>query len=921
MGIRFRITVVLLAMINLAIITSGYFIYQRTGAVLGSATERNVKDLLESEKKAVELRLQQEILLPAYLTRDEHVLALLADPDADEELLLAATSALETYRSTRPNLEGVFLVNGSGIIIADVNRSMIGISLSDRTYHQRTLLERRPIIGETVISKKTGKQIFLLTNPILQPETGKVLGYINVAVPSESMAGSLDAVKLNHSDASYACLVDENGNYIYHPILENIGMPVEMKKIAQTVESIHRNEAVQTDLFTHQVGREQMIVAFSVIEEANWVLYATGNMNATMAEVRALSLQVVLFDLLVILAASILSFFFAKRISAPVITALTQNNEELNALYSEVAASEEELHDQLDQIQRSRALLEISESKYRTLLDNSEDIIYSCECDKTIMAVNEAFRLYHGLTDSPIGTSMLDMLKDDVVRMKWQEAFEEALHGRGKHEIEYSECMNGTTRFFTELFSPIEDTNRSVLGITATKRDMTVRIEHEMKIMDLAYHDRLTHLPNRVLFYDELQKAVARCEKDHTRLAVALFDVDNFKRINDTLGHSIGDELLVSIADRLGKIAGRRDVLSRLGGDEFALLLNNNQDQADLSDFMAVACAPFEEPFVLHDISLSVTFSVGIAIYPRNGSNAEELMKNADTAMYKAKESGRNNCLFFDDCMNQELVRKTDLERKLKNAIANRELSLQYQPQYRMPDHALIGYEALLRWNQTVLGPISPTEFIPIAEETGLILPIGEWVIQQACMTCRKMIDAGGEQIVMAINISPVQFKSPNLLRHIQEMAKQAGIRLDNLEMEITEGVFIENQDEALRLMTQMKALGLRIALDDFGTGYSAFSYLRNLPITRLKIDKSFIRDMAVMNQKELIECIIQLAHKLRIECLAEGVETIEQRLWLEYAQCDSVQGFYFNRPLQETAALALLELQAADPTRAGDRQ
>ena len=907
MGIRFRITLVLLAMINLAVILSGFVIYQRTGEVLRGATERNVKDLLDSEKKTVELLLRQEILLPAYLTRDAGILSLLQGTRTDQEVQ-AATAALDGYYRTRSDLEAVFLVDWNGDIIADVNRDMVGVNLADRAYHQNTLNRKQSVIGETVISKYSGRQIFMVTNPVLQPETGDMLGYVCVAVPSVHMAGSLEAIKLNHADSSYACLVDETGNYIYHPAIEKIGKPVEIGEIKQAIDRLRRLETVETDLFIGQTGQEKTVTAFSVITEANWILYTTGSMDATMTEIRNLSLQVVLLDFIILLTASTLSFFIAKRISNPVIKELQQNNEELNALYNEIAASEEELKDQLDQIQQSSTLLEISESRYRTLLDHSEDIIYSCECDKTITAVNEPFRRYHGLTDPPVGSSMKMLLKDDALRLKWEEAFDQTLDDRETHEIEYSECMNGTTRFFTELFSPIEGKNRTILGITATKRDMTDRIEHEMRIMELAFHDQLTHLPNRILFFDELQKAVVHCGNPRSMLAVVFLDVDNFKKINDTLGHSVGDELLIAITERLRTSVDPHDVLSRLGGDEFALLINSCPDQNAIIDFMDGLCSLFRDPFLLQGISLNISFSSGIATYPHNGHTAEELMKNADTALYKAKEFGRNNYLFFDDCMNQELMRKTDLERKLKGAIISGEFSLHYQPQYRLADHALIGFEALLRWDNADLGAIRPSEFIPIAEETGLILPIGEWVIQQACDSCRRMAQAGGTSLIMAVNLSPVQFKSPKLLRFITETAEQAGIRLDSLEMEITEGVFIENQDQALHIMTQMQDLGIRIALDDFGTGYSSLSYLRNLPITRLKIDKSFISDIGVRHQKELIETIIHLSHKLGIECLAEGVETDEQQAWLAEVQCDSVQGYYFSKPLSEAAAMDLLD-------------
>lgn len=906
MRIRIRITLVLILIVNVSIIVSGVFIYKSTDKIIRENIEKNVINLLESEKRVIEQQIHMEMLSLEYLTRNQHILELLQDPEHffDNE---SVELALIDYFSKHPDYESVFVVNTDGFIVADINSKMLGVDLSDREYHIKTIESKTGVIGKTITSRNTGDPIFMLTNPIFDIIQKNILGYIAIAVPSKNMATSLERVKLNGSELSYAYLIDENGYYIYHPQIEQIGQKTTNIEILNVISNSNYKAYHSTVLSNYELDDEKMVMAYSMIKDANWIIVVTGNTQTVMTEIRELTYKLAIVEILMISLTSFLSFFIAKKISMPIIHKLTLNNQELTALYEQIAASEEELHMQLDEIQMSKEQLALSEIKYRTLLDNSDDMIYSCDCDQTLIAVNETFCRFFKNTHNCVGQNMLTLIEDDWIKTLWHEHFQSVVEYKNKVTMDYKETLEGEDRYFTETLSPIRDVNQNLIGIMGTKRDITFRKLNEDQIIEMAYHDFLTHLPNRVYFYEEVQKNIEECTSNQSRFAIAFFDVDNFKQINDTSGHTAGDELLVKIAERFIRVMDSETLVARLSGDEFALLIKGGKSNQDIMAVIDAVFCGFKEEFSIRNTLYKVSFSVGIATFPDHGLSVEELMKNADTAMYRAKDQGKNNYKFYDDTMNLELIKRTTLERHLLKAIDNGEMFLHFQPQYLLNNDQIIGYEALVRWNNPELGMIPPSEFIPIAEETGLIIPIGEWIIEQACMACRHFVDLMNKDIVMAINISPIQFRSRNLVRIITKSAESAGIQLSHLEFEITEGVFIDDYDLALEMLYELKHLGAKIALDDFGTGYSSLNYIRKLPISKLKIDKSFIDDFEGDYQKGLIESIILMSHKLKIECLAEGVETEHQKDWLKHINCDSVQGYYYSKPLSEESIIKTL--------------
>lgn len=429
------------------------------------------------------------------------------------------------------------------------------------------------------------------------------------------------------------------------------------------------------------------------------------------------------------------------------------------------------------------------------------------------------------------------------------------------------------------------------------------------KMKHMAYHDVLSGLPNRRMFLERLVTAMEEAKRNHYKLAVIFIDLDRFKNINDTLGHEFGDLLLKHVTKQMALSVRKIDTISRQGGDEFTILLNRIRAEEDVIPLIERIRAIVAKPILISGQELHVSMSIGIAFYPTDGKNTDELMKNADMAMYRAKEEGRDNYKFYSMDMNKAISRKMALENGLRKALKNEEFVLVYQPQVHLWTGEIVGVETLLRWNTVEAGMVSPNQFIPIAEESGLIIPIGEWVLMQACMQGKAWHDLGHNQIKIAVNLSPVQFLHENLVEMVNKVLKTTGFNPNYLELEITEGVAFTDAEAAIKKMQNIRDLGVRISLDDFGTGYSSFMYLKRFPINTLKIPKPFNQDIMI-NQKDraLVETIIYLGHSLGLSVIAEGIESEEQLTILKELHCDFIQGDFYSKPLSVTQVSAMIE-------------
>jgi diguanylate cyclase (GGDEF)-like protein/PAS domain S-box-containing protein len=464
--------------------------------------------------------------------------------------------------------------------------------------------------------------------------------------------------------------------------------------------------------------------------------------------------------------------------------------------------------------------------------------------------------------------------------------------------------------------SPIHDREGKVTGAVIVFRDVSAARAMTLQIAHSFQHDFLTDLPNRMLLNDRVNQAIALASRHKQKVAVLFLDLDGFKHINDSLGHPIGDKLLQSIAKRLVACGRRSDTVSRQGGDEFVVLLSELEHSGDAA---ITARRMLEAVGAAHSIDqhdLHVTASIGVSVYPEDGQDAETLIKNADTAMYQAKENGRQSYKFFKSAMNVRAVERQSIEESLRRALEREEFALHYQPKINLRAGEITGAEALIRWTHPVRGPVSPAAFIPVAEDCGLIVTIGNWVLHEACKQARAWVDAGLPLSNMAVNISAMEFRGKNFLEGVFAVLKDTGLDPKFLELELTESVLMKRPQSTESILKTLRAKGVQVSVDDFGTGYSSLSYLQKFPIDALKIDQSFVRQITMApNETSIVTAVISMARSLKLRVVAEGVETQDELAFLQAHQCDEAQGYYFSRPVTAQQFAKLLEVGISELT------
>ncbi|SAK65572.1 diguanylate cyclase/phosphodiesterase with PAS/PAC and GAF sensor(s) [Caballeronia temeraria] len=464
--------------------------------------------------------------------------------------------------------------------------------------------------------------------------------------------------------------------------------------------------------------------------------------------------------------------------------------------------------------------------------------------------------------------------------------------------------------FWNQLFvAPVPDAQGMTTHHIGIINDVTDLMRYQEELEYQANYDTLTRLPNRNLLKDRLQHAIETARRRESKIAVVFMDLDGFKNVNDSLGHSVGDRLLAVIGERLARSARSSDTVARHGGDEFVVVLTDITDEAGLIVWMERTRAAISEPVWLDDTELYVGCSMGASLYPQDGDDAETVMKKADLAMYRAKDMGRNNYQFYQPEMNASVGARMNLERRLRRALRDGEFLLHYQPQVDMSTRQIVGIEALVRWHDPEQGLVSPASFIPVAEESGLIGPLSEWVLREACRQNKAWQDAGLPPARVSVNLSARHFQQRDIARLVTSVLDETGLAPRYLELELTESAIMRNAEEAITMLSELSALGIGIAIDDFGTGYSSLSYLKRFPVHRLKIDRSFVADIGSSGDDETItSAIIALAHSLELQVIAEGVETHAQHDFLRERDCDEMQGYLFSRPMPHEAIPGLLQ-------------
>ncbi|ANC79464.1 diguanylate cyclase [Fictibacillus phosphorivorans] len=552
----------------------------------------------------------------------------------------------------------------------------------------------------------------------------------------------------------------------------------------------------------------------------------------------------------------------------------------------------------------------LSERKFRSVIESANDSIILSDRTGTIISWNKGAELLFGFNEKEALGKNLQIIIPYKFRKAHKEGMERyLLSGEPKvigNTVELEGLRKDGSEFPIELSLAAWQEEDQVY-FSSIIRDITERKRNEKKINQMVYRDPLTGLPNRLLLNDRLTQALELADENKQTIGIMFIDLDRFKYINDTLGHAVGDQLLIEIAKRIQACVGKNDTVCRQGGDEFIVLIPNTTAD-EVSKIAQQIVDLFSSSVMVNEQELFVTPSIGIAMYPGDGRDIETLIKNADTAMYRVKEQGKNNFQFYTPEMNEAVTKKMKLEIGLRKALERDEFKIVYQPQIDVETGDIIGVEALLRWHHPEWGTISPAEFIPIAEETGLILQIGEWVLHGACRQNKAWQDAGYTPLRMAVNISSRQFQQSDLVERVSRILNETELAPQYLELELTESI-IQDSKYAVAKMQLLKEMGIHLSIDDFGTGYSSLSYLKTFPIHTLKIDQSFTRNIyADSKDASLVETIIAMAHNLDLKVIAEGVETEEQLQFLQQKQCNEAQGYYFSRPISAEELAVILQ-------------
>ncbi|MEO1132024.1 MAG: EAL domain-containing protein [Cyanobacteria bacterium J06639_1] len=547
------------------------------------------------------------------------------------------------------------------------------------------------------------------------------------------------------------------------------------------------------------------------------------------------------------------------------------------------------------------AALREAERQYRSIFEHANEGIYRVSRVGNIEIANPKMVEILGYSSAEeLLASIADIGSQYYVDADTDRLWDElAVEGTIRRREAQVYKRDGTIAWIAENLRPIQDAEGQVIAYEGRVEDITSRKDDQAMFEAMLYQDTLTELPNRTIFNTWLTSEIGRAARLKEQVGLLFLDLDRFKTINDSLGHIVGDELLMDMAQRLRQCVGKDDKLARWGGDEFTILVPEVTDIAQIEQLAARAIEAFARPFEYANQELHITCSIGAAIFPLHGQTPQALLKNADTALFQAKEQGRNMYQIYTSAMNAQASERLMLENKLRQAIARDELELHYQPQLDVKSDRVSGVEALVRWEHPELGRLSPGVFIPIAEETGLIVPIGEWVLRTACQQVQAWHEQGMPLLRVAVNLSARQFQQSDLVQTVADVLAETQLAPEYLELEITESIAMLDIDLTIRVLKEMREMGVQISIDDFGTGYSSISYLRQFPFDTLKIDQSFIRDVTDNDSAAAIaEAVITLGQGLDLCVLAEGVETREQLEFLRSRDCDVIQGYWFSRPL-----------------------
>lgn len=729
-----------------------------------------------------------------------------------------------------------------------------------------------------------------------------------------------DTVKAKLGDKGVVRIISQQHQVLIHERQDRIG-----QLSVSGVRSAIDQALVKGTALVHNTDINGMpaVTYLQRLTTVNWVVAASIPEDELYAPARTARTWFILATLIGMTAAVVMVFLIMRLLTRP-LTQLTQHVEQLSrkqgpdrlihlSANGEIGRLTTAFNTMVQEIeQRNYELLE-SEQRYRIVSEFANDFTYWRRPDNSFEFVSPSCL-------EVTGYSMGDFYNDPQL-------MEEIIHPADRHLLEAMETQpdngicqggeleyrivtkDGTIRWIRRNCRPIYDEQNLYLGRRGSLCDITDKKLLADQVSHLVLHDLLTGLPNRSLFVDRLAVTTPRTVSEHGLMAVLFFGLDRFKLINDTMGHEVGDRLLIMTAERLRSLLHSDDTICRFGGDVFAFILQGRESKHEAVTMAYRILASLNEPFAINTgQQVLLTGSIGIALCPNDGKDPETLLKNAETAMYEAKRGGKNSFRFYSRDMNAQAAEMLSLDNSMPAGLANGDFYLHFQPQLDLRSNHVVGMEALLRWRHPDLGFIGPDRFIPLAEESGFIIKLGEWVLRTACFQNAAWIKHGLPQLRIAVNISGRQFIEPDFVDQVAAALADSGLPPELLELELTESMLVSDQQQVLHRLRLLKKMGIQLAIDDFGTGYSSLSYLKHFPLDRLKIDKSFVNDILVdPDDAAITDAIIAMAHSLKLQVIAEGVETLDQLAFLEDRGCDEIQGYYLSKPLSERDLVAFI--------------
>lgn len=951
MHIKKKLPMTMIILISIPMLILSYAIYNYTYMSVTNSSKNHIKQVTLIEGNALITFIDYQIKEVELSARIESVIELLKEAKQSKDLKqfidtkeVLSVNKLLTLRVEELNdIQHSFICDLKGNIIADSNPEGLMLDLTDREYFQQAI-KGKVVISDEMKSKISNEDIIVVASPV-RDEKENILGLYCNAIQISAFDKYIENIKIGNT--GYAYLVDYDGIMIAHPQKDKLGKPVENSVLRKMVDEKSYLNQTGTEFDTYIYNGTEKYFGYIVIPEINWILAVAQNINEVIAPAKMELNFIIAITVIMLVITSIISLVFSRSIINPInsligvmnkaengdlsilceynsndelgklsnnfnnmIEKLNCSYEELSAVYEELSATEEELRCQYEDLLENEKALIISEDRFKHALDGINDVIWEWDIETNTFFASDKWEEITGYSNKNIDIKnflKIIVLEEELERIvkTYKSLSISTQYFRNEFEIKTKSCDK---KWILNRARITRNSKGDIIKITGSISDITNIKQANDKIMELAYFDSLTGIPNRTTLMSKLVEVIDQCIENNKLGAVLFIDLDDFKRVNDSLGHDVGDKLLEAICTKIKDILNKNEILYRFGGDEFIVLMCD----VKVSELVVNLCNKllniFNDYFIIDNRQVYITCSIGICVFPTDGKDRNVILKNADTAMYKAKEKGKNTFEFYNEEMSKKIVKDMSIEKALRNGIENNYFYLQYQPQVDIKGK-IIGVESLVRLKNEELGFVSPGEFIPLAENTGLIVTIGDWIMETAIIKKLEWLNKGYGDIRMSVNVSSVQIHRPDFVEKIKNLIEKYRINPNFIELEITESVLMKQLDKNVLILQELRDIGIRVALDDFGTGYSSLNYLRTIPLNTLKIDKSFIDDICVNDKQEaIVDSIIEMAHKLGMEVVAEGIETIDQLKVMKEKNCDIIQGYVYSKPLLSTELENLLK-------------